>query len=264
MIANHNNDRVIEGTTAGSGGGGTQLDIDWVGSTDQERGSAQDIAGHRIVASITYDATTPTSFLNGCAESQDSQPSGASPAGIVVGARSDPGMAYGRFFNGVINEMMVFSRALTTDERTRVENVLSRRWPVALKNVSACQRVACNVIVGPTPAVIAHLKAFVAATAAEPLASTLVRTMASTALQYVASAADRCSGLNNGTIPQLRSASANKASITQLVTTAASVATGVENYAANTLARLAPGDPVAAALLKLWNSTALSGNTMQK
>ena len=202
------------------------------------------------------------SFLRtkGCYESADSQDPAASPTGIIVGARSDPGMAYGRFFNGTINEMMVFDRALSPAERGAVEAGLASKWSVPTKNVSACNALQCDggfiATAGPSAAMVAHMEAFVAAAAAEPLKSTLIQTMVSASLAYLASAKSRCQGLNAGTIQQLRSIGANKASIVQLAATSASVATGVANYVQNTLARLASSDPLAAQLVKLWNSTA--------
>ena len=108
----------------------------------------------------------------------------------------------------------------------------------------------------PSNATAARLRAFIAVTATPPLDTTLARTMAQTTLAYRASAYTRCNGLSNGTIPGLRSASANRASVTQIVTTAASLYAGVVNHVQNTLQRLASTDTVAAALLKAWNSTA--------
>lgn len=241
---------------------GAQLDIDWVGSTDQERSNPADISDKRVIASIAYDGNNPSSYLNGCGESQDAYASAPSPGGVIVGARSDPGMAYGRFFNGTINEIMVFDRVLTAAERIAVETELATRWSVQYKNASTCASVECDDGVisasGPPAAMVAHLRAFVAATQSEPTQSTLVRTMAIASLNYLASARARCKGLNNGSIPQLRSVGADRASVLQLATTAASVAAGVTNHVQNTLTRLSSTDPVAAQLVKIWNSTQMA------
>lgn len=51
--------------TGPSGNSGAQLDIDWVGSTDQGHDGI-DISGKRVLGSIAYNSVgTPTSYLNG-------------------------------------------------------------------------------------------------------------------------------------------------------------------------------------------------------
>ena len=239
---------------------GVEVDIDWVGSTDQERTTSRNVLDQTIVASVVYGGSAPASFVGGCPESQDSQAAAGSPAGLVMGARSDPGMAYGRFFNGTIHEVMIFNRSLAAGEREAVEQAMAARWGVAIEPGKCvpppvdCDAVA--VTKGPAPAVVQHLRAFLAATTAGAVATTLVRSMAAAALAYVNSARARCQGLASGAIPPLRSTAAEKASVAQLAATAASLAAGVVNHVDNTLVRLAATDPVAAQLVLAWNDTA--------
>jgi len=110
----------------------------------------------------------------------------------------------------------------------------------------------------PTAALQVRLHAFTAATAAPPLVDTLAHTMAAAALADIAGATARCNGLNGGTVPVLRSEAANLASVVQLLSSATSVATGLVNHIENTLVRVQAVEPVAAQLVKIWNSTAVT------
>jgi hypothetical protein len=88
--------------------------------------------------------------------------------------------------------------------------------------------------------------------------------MAVLALAYDSGFQIRCIGLNanNSTddgespvIPALRSFKAEEASLVQMLGASKSMATGVQNHAANTLTRLAATDPLAKVLLAAWNGS---------
>ena len=235
-------------------GAGVQVDIDWIGSTDQEH-QGTNVLSQLVVATITYDTVAATSYVSGCPESTAGNVAGASPLGLSVGGRDDGG--YGRYFNGTLHELMVFNRSLASGERAWLEQDLAARWGVVDHSAHCQTTFNCSTLAGGPPvALMTRLQAFAKATANPPLNSTLAHTMATVALSYVAAADTRCNGMNKDSIPLLRSKAASSASLSQLMGSANSVATGLENHLSNTAARM-PNDPVAVQLIKIWNSSAV-------
>ena len=86
-----------------------------------------------------------------------------------------------------------------------------------------------------------------------PWLQTLAHAMCQQALAYASGFEVRCAALNNGTFAPLRSVAASKASLVQMLTTAASLATGLDNHIVHTIARESASDPLAAQLLALWH-----------
>lgn len=235
-------------------GAGVQVDIDWVGSTDQGH-QATNVLGQLVLATVTHDAVAAASYVSGCPESTAGNVAGASPLGLSVGGRDDAG--HGRFFNGTLHEVLVFNRSLASGERALLEQDLAARWGVVDHSAHCQTAFNCSSLVGgPPAALMTRLQAFTKATASRPLNSTLAHTMATVALSYVAAAVTRCIGMNSNSIPPLRSKAASSASLSQLLGSANSVAAGLQNHLANTAARM-PEDPVAVQLIKIWNSSAI-------
>ena len=106
---------------------------------------------------------------------------------------------------------------------------------------------------GPDAATTTKLAAFANATGpATELSQTLAHAMCEQSLAYVSGFEVRCEALNNGTFAPLRTANASKASLVQMLTTAASLATGLDNHITHTIKRESVSDPLAARLLALW------------
>ena len=115
--------------------------------------------------------------------------------------------------------------------------------------------VKLRATTGPDAATTAKLTAFANATgpAGTELSQTLAHAMCQQALAYASGFEVRCAALNNGTFAPLRKVAASKASLVQMLTTSASLATGLDNHIVHTIARESASDPLAAQLLALWH-----------
>jgi hypothetical protein len=61
-------------------------------------------------------------------------------------ARSDPAFQYGRFFDGIIHEVMIFDRDLSYAERLAVEQGMGQRWSVPVKSKCPALKMTCTVL----------------------------------------------------------------------------------------------------------------------
>lgn len=77
------------------------------------------------------DHTGNTVYTNGTSQTLTNQGTACTPSitASVLSVGSDP---EGRDLNGEIGEIIVFNRALKTEERVSVENYLSQKWNIAL------------------------------------------------------------------------------------------------------------------------------------
>ena len=132
--------------------------------------------------------------------------------------------------------------------------VPSTNWPQLQAAPAVPHRCAALLAThGLTTLESTHLRQFVSAAASDAnLKATLAHSMGALALSFSAGFEARCDGLNNGTVAPLRSFNSSEASLIQLLTSAVSVHTGLINHMSHTLPRAA--DPLAAELLKLWES----------
>jgi hypothetical protein len=192
--------------------GDVNVDIDFSGSGDDGHSPARDVSKGVTIATITYNTTASTSFVNGCEESKEAV-RGAPAVGLMAGSRADPGMEYHRFLNGTIHELRVYSPPLTDEQRVAVEKEIASTWGV--KMLTSCvmprRNHSCDDLRaahGLLPAQLAKLTAFVKATGGTngsgtvtsttgaDLTNTLAHEMALLALAYDAGFQARCTGLN--------------------------------------------------------------------
>ena len=153
------------------------VDIDFSGSGDDEHMPARDVSKLGVtIASLTYNGSGATSFVNGCAESTTGT-HGAAAFGLMAGARADPALEYHRFMNGTIHELRVYSPPLSDEQRAAVEAELATTWGASLLPASCempKQNHSCGALLhahGLLPPLQAKLVAFINATAADARAS---------------------------------------------------------------------------------------------
>lgn len=173
-----------------------------------------------------------------------------------MGTRPD---TYHRRFAGQIHEIRVYDGALDENHRAEIEAELANAWGAPLR--PSCTRRPCKrncaavaLAHGLAASDIFKLEKFVAATAAPPLVATLARSFAVQALGYQAAFSARCVGLNNGTVPALRSEAADGASLMMILETGGNLMTGLTNYFQFTVAK--SGEAVARLLLAAWSAAA--------
>ncbi len=82
-----------------------------------------------IVETI-FDGTNNTLYLNGVARPSVATNSVFEINSAFIGARQDPASKYS--YNGDIAEVIVFSRALTTEDRKEIEKYLSRKYSIKI------------------------------------------------------------------------------------------------------------------------------------
>ena len=105
------------------------MNLDWTGSNDDDH-SGFNVGTRPAVAIATFDSSGSASFVNGCEES--SQPAHVEDAlATMIGARADPGFEYGRFFAGVVHELRVYNRTLTTAEILSLSAEMGKEWNVS-------------------------------------------------------------------------------------------------------------------------------------
>ena len=132
--------------------------------------------------------------------------------------------------------------------------------PKAHLDCAAIRFTALSKGQAPTASQIAALQKFVAATTSAPpvggalLSQTVPSEMARAALQFLDNFANRCDGLNNGTVQPLMADASTRASLVTLLQTSAQLALGVNNTLANYATNYA--DPLAKRLAALWGEAA--------
>ena len=119
-------------TASGAPGapGTSHLLADWCYGTDAH--SAADIRGQPVVAAVVYapSATLPgnssaAAYLNGCLSSSDAAIPLAGSTGYIVGSRN---VELGRYFRGVLHELLVYSGPLNASELAGLTAALSAKW----------------------------------------------------------------------------------------------------------------------------------------
>jgi hypothetical protein len=100
--------------------------LDWAGSDTLGH---TNLRGRPAVLTTVYSGAgggRSTLYVDGCAEASTAEAVGASPA-VQIGTRNDE---LGRFFKGVVGEVIVFPRALNASELEAMHAYLLGAWPV--------------------------------------------------------------------------------------------------------------------------------------
>jgi len=243
--------------------------IDWLGSSDY---GWQDINNRRTVVAVVYDKTLQgspkaSSYVDGC-----SQHSGADPQAVPVpegastsfrvGLRGDP-VAYDRFFDGDLHELLVYNRTLSPDDLLAAQQYLASKWGTPVPTGVGgdcpnkpihpldCTALKSDATVAPSAEEIAAVTKFQSAAVAAGLAKSVPAGMAGAALAFMAGFDSRCQQLNNGTLQQLRRPSSTLASVNLLLTSANNYVVGLNNLLANYKANYG-GNVGAQKLASLW------------
>ena len=193
----------------------------------------QDINNRRTVVAVVYDKTLQgspkaSSYVDGC-----SQHSGADPQAVPVpegastsfrvGLRGDP-VAYDRFFDGDLHELLVYNRTLSPDDLLAAQQYLASKWGTPVPTGVGgdcpnkpihpldCTALKSDATVAPSAEEIAAVAKFQSAAVAAGLAKSVPAGMAGAALAFMAGFDSRCQQLNNGTLQQLRRPSSTLAS----------------------------------------------------
>ena len=112
-----------------------------------------------------------------------------------------------------------------------------------------CEAIAVHS--GPSSPDLQRIKTFITRAKAEVGTWEMLPVLqARLCLGYMNAFQDRCAGLNNGTVTPLRSPNSTNASLVQLLTTAASLNSGVENIMKHAAKRSV--EPAARALVEIW------------
>lgn len=115
--------------------------LDYAGSSTQGQ---TNVFGRVVAVSASYGPTSVIS-INGCYETGTSNSVGASGVGLQIGTRNNE---LGRFFLGIIGEVIVFPRLLNTSELNDMQLYLQAQWP-SIKgrvNKNACDNGAGFVL----------------------------------------------------------------------------------------------------------------------
>ena len=121
-----------DGSGAAAPGAPIVAMLDWAGSDTLGH---TNLRGRPAVLTTVYGGAgaRSTLYVDGCAEASTGEAVGASAA-VQVGTRNDE---LGRFFKGVVGEVVVFPRALNASELAAMHAYLLAAWPVpALKACS--------------------------------------------------------------------------------------------------------------------------------
>lgn len=114
-------------------GHGMQVFADYSGT---EESGIYDVERRPVVVAAQYSATTTASWVDSCPNTFNRAAKGESSSGYQVGSRlleSHAGQPVspidaGRFFNGDIAEIIVYSSILSVEQREMVEKYLSTKW----------------------------------------------------------------------------------------------------------------------------------------
>jgi hypothetical protein len=129
--------------------GGSQspviMTLDYAGSATYGH---TNVHGRTVFTSTTYTAGGPSTFeVDGC--SQGSTPTGGSAGlGVMVGTRNNE---LGRFFKGLIGELVVFPRALSAAEMASMQAYFAATYPASLRPKKSCGPTGGGLPVSRTP-----------------------------------------------------------------------------------------------------------------
>jgi hypothetical protein len=194
------------GTKAGPANS-TVLMIDFSGSPDT---GLDDLRGRVTVAAVVYNASGAYSFADGCLESTE-PPVGAAGSTFQVGTR---GNEMGRFFNGVLSELIVFPRSLNDSEFASVSAYLHTKWPAPASQPRLnCGGPPANcTLPAPAAGAFARCARFAAGMRAAGFPDARYELAHALLVGDSATAwAARCGGLNNGTIAPLANRNSEEA-----------------------------------------------------
>jgi hypothetical protein len=96
--------------------------LDWAGSNTL---GTLNVRGRIVTAAAEYSSSGSSLYVDGCLQATSSAMSAAS-SGIQVGTRNNE---LGRFFLGVIGEIVIFPRVLNTSERSAMHAYFQDAWP---------------------------------------------------------------------------------------------------------------------------------------
>lgn len=211
------------GTKAGAAPNSTSLMIDFSGSSDT---GLDNLQGRVTVAAVVYNKTGAWSFADGCLESSE-PPVGAAGASFMVGSRNNE---MGRFFNGVLSELLVFPRSLNETEFAAVGAYLAAKWPPPPSQ----QKLTCG---GPPPnctlppalsAAAARLARFAAGMRAAGFPDARYELAHALLVgDSVAAWGARCAGLTDGSLAPLANRASEEAADAAYVDTPTKLATGL-------------------------------------
>jgi hypothetical protein len=99
------------------------MTLDYAGSATYGR---LNVRGRTVVTSSTYTAAGPSTFaVDGCSQGSAAI-GGQAGLGVMVGTRNNE---LGRFFKGLIGEIVVFPRALDAQEMSEMLTYFASAWP---------------------------------------------------------------------------------------------------------------------------------------
>lgn len=106
------------------------VNYDGSNATTTTSTTAPSISAPRVVSLIISYGSANTIWVNGTQEDSDSNTSvngnTANSSALYIGARGDEST----YSNGYLGEVVIFSRALKTEERKAVEKYLGKKWGV--------------------------------------------------------------------------------------------------------------------------------------
>eukprot|EP00041_Stephanoeca_diplocostata_P016402 m.322710 g.322710 ORF g.322710 m.322710 type:complete len:705 (+) comp20357_c0_seq8:1156-3270(+) len=230
------------------------LSIDWSGSDD---GGSRNISHLRTIVTVSYNAKDiATSTVNGCNVQQPGAIVTPVSAGLstafLLGSRGDPA-SYGRYFKGVVHEIIVFNRTLTSQEYLDTVSSLQAKW--SIPPATSCEppppqfnctqlRLVDFAAKGLSATILNKVRAFVAAASAnQTLSNTLPVAMAKAALDYNTGFEARCAGIVAGNISALRSTAATEASLVAMLQASTQMFLGLNNTVTQYRTNSLPGLP---------------------
>ena len=118
-----NSNGYISLSTAASGGGNTLVWADYAGGG--LTGAGTNLNGVQYIATVTYDGNSSRGYVNGCLAGTGPAVTMLGSSGFFIGSRNS---FPGRYFNGLISELVFFATPLSASQQSSVEARLAAKW----------------------------------------------------------------------------------------------------------------------------------------
>jgi hypothetical protein len=221
------------------------LMLDWAGSSDE---GFEVINNKTIVASLVYNESSSTMYLESCVDFTTGMESGPSN-GYMLGSRGADPTEPDRYFFGDLVEVAIFNRSLLDSERMEVTRYMELEWNITDSDPNCTPQYNCSLM-SPYSDQLANLTHFVqVAGANESTSQTYVVAHAGVFIGTLDAYVSRCNMLVNGTLPPLPTPASDEAALASYLSSAQQLWIGfafvMSQYEASS-------DPLEQALFQLW------------